>query len=104
MLSADCLYTADVTKKLAIMLHAHLRWPDGVALIAAKRYYFGTGGGVSHFKDCISSLPIATGSGADAHTALSHVGAKLRARTVWLAEDQQSNIREIVQVDYGSEV
>ena len=103
MLSADCLYTAEVTKKLATMLRAHLRWPDGIALVAAKRYYFGTGGGISHFKDCIASLPIAAGSGAGAQTAPPHVGARLRARTVWLAEDRQSNIREIVQVDYTTE-
>jgi hypothetical protein len=96
MLSADCLYTQGVTAKLCDMIRAHLRFPDGVALVAAKRYYFGTGGSVAHFKGLITEDSAAA-------AAASPPARRLRADTVWLAEDGASNIREIVRVCFKAD-
>ena len=95
MLSADCLYTQGVTAKLCDMIREHLRYPDGVALVAAKRYYFGTGGSIAHFKGLINTEKLEPVGQGRRRTR------KLRADTVWLAEDGASNIREIVRVSYS---
>ena len=88
------------------MLRAHLRAPGGVALVAAKRYYFGTGGGVAAFKSQVAACapraaPAAEASGRCGGEPPPQL--RLRAHTVWVAEDRQSNIREIVRVVWEGE-
>eukprot|EP00937_MAST-01D_sp_MAST-1D-sp2_P006267 g6267.t1 len=100
VLSAECVYTADATARLCRMLHAHLRHPDGVALVAAKRYYFGTGGGVGLFKQLIEDEGGSGDEGGSQEGMDRSEVRRLRARTVWTAEDTQSNIREIVRVEF----
>ncbi|EQC39760.1 hypothetical protein SDRG_03186 [Saprolegnia diclina VS20] len=81
VLTAETLYTEDVTISLLAMIKRHLK-RSGVALVAAKTYYFGTGGSVHHFKDLVARE------------------GDMVATTVWNGNDCRSNIREIVQVTY----
>lgn len=67
------------------MIKRHLRRsPTSMALVAAKKYYFGTGGSVQHFLDLVRSEGV------------------FRADVVWEESDCRSNIREIVRVAYAS--
>lgn len=66
------------------MIKRHLRRdPASVALVAAKKYYFGVGGSVQHFLEVVRSEGI------------------FRADIVWEERDSRSNIREIVRVVYA---
>ena len=49
LLSADTIYSPSATPRLWKLLSSQLR-PGGLALIAAKSYYFGVGGSVASFK------------------------------------------------------
>ncbi len=113
ILSSETIYTHEVTLKLCDMLRRHLRYPDGEAFIAAKRYYFGTGGSVAHFKEAIASASASPSAPASAAASAGSSGgssgggsgggsggAPMIAETVWVAEDGRSNIREIVRVAY----
>lgn len=63
----------------------HLRRvPHARALVAAKKYYFGTNGSVQHF------------------VGLVQADGVLRAETVWEERNCRSNIREIVQLSYAA--
>lgn len=67
------------------MIKRHLRRdPASMALVAAKKYYFGVGGSVQHFLDLVQAEGI------------------FRADVVWEEQDSRSNIREIVRVAYAS--
>lgn len=55
-----------------------------MALVAAKKYYFGTNGSVQHFLDLVQSEGI------------------FKTEVVWEERDYRSNIREIVKVTYAS--
>lgn len=67
------------------MIKRHLRRdPASMALVAAKKYYFGVGGSVQHFLDLVQTEGI------------------FRAEVVWEEQDSRSNIREIVRVAYAS--
>ena len=78
--SADTAYRDDVARDLGKAIASNLRAPDGIAFVATKRYYFGTGGGVSSF---LRALP-----------------PDLHATTVWSCQDGASNIRDILQVSF----
>lgn len=54
-----------------------------MALVAAKKYYFGTGGSVQNFLDIVNTEGI------------------FSASIVWEEQDYRSNIREIVQLKYS---
>ena len=82
VLSCETIYTAETLLKVCTLLQRVLRKPDGVALVAAKRYYFGTGGGTVAFLDSLSKVS----------------GGALGGSVAASFEDCQSNIREIVQV------
>ncbi|OQR89230.1 hypothetical protein THRCLA_09844 [Thraustotheca clavata] len=82
ILSAETMYTEQVTTFLLEMIKRHLK-PNGIALIAAKSYYFGTGGSVHHFKTLIQAQGV------------------MKATTVWQSSDGKSNIREIIQVTFN---
>ena len=88
ILSSETIYTHHVTMKLCKVLYRHLAYPNGEALIAAKRYYFGTGGSTEVFKQALQ-------------TPQEHCHGKgkvLCGETVWASEDGKSNTREIVRV------
>lgn len=70
------------------MLESHLQPGTGLALIAAKRYYFGTGGSTEEFRSLLSS------SQASAHGGFS-------CEVVEVVDNGRSNIREILAVSKG---
>lgn len=80
VLSADTLYSSSASQRLWQLVQTQLR-PGGVALIAAKSYYFGCGGSVAEFKTLV---------GTD---------ARFGCRTVRTFEDGASNRRECFAVD-----
>jgi len=67
-------------KQIVKMLERHLRPDSGVALVAAKRYYFGTGGSTEEFRSLLSDLPGFTCSEVD------------------VIDNGRSNIREVLLV------
>jgi hypothetical protein len=73
------LTSLSVACQQTIKRHLH-RSRDAVALVAAKKYYFGTGGSVQHFVELVTS------------------DATLTARVVWEESDGRSNMRAIVEV------
>ena len=83
ILTADTIYAEPQIKKLALFLNTTLaKQNGGIALVAAKRYYFGTGGNVEDFIKEINAVS----------------KGKLICEKVAILEDKQSNIREIIQV------
>ncbi|KAL4093996.1 hypothetical protein PRIC1_011425 [Phytophthora ramorum] len=85
ILTAETIYTEAVAVELYQTIKRHLRRaPNARALVAAKKYYFGTGGSVQHF------------------VGLVQADGVFRAETVWEERDCKSNIREIVQLTYAA--
>ncbi|RHY92887.1 hypothetical protein DYB37_000839 [Aphanomyces astaci] len=82
ILSAETIYTESVSVELFKTIRRHLKRRGGVALVAAKSYYFGTGGSVHHFKSLVSQ------------------DATMVAHTVWESKDARSNVREILQLAF----
>ncbi|OWZ16922.1 hypothetical protein PHMEG_0009211 [Phytophthora megakarya] len=83
ILTAETIYTEAVAVELYQTIKRHLRRaPHARALVAAKKYYFGTNGSVQHFVGLVRSEGV------------------FRAETVWEERDCKSNIREIVQLTY----
>jgi hypothetical protein len=62
------------------MIESHLE-PNGVALIASKKYYFGVGGGTF-----------------DLENLASRSSSTLKYSLVKAFEDGQSNIREVIKL------
>ncbi|CAM9791234.1 unnamed protein product [Pylaiella littoralis] len=71
ILTAETLYTTVVADKVLGMVLKHLS-PGGQALVASKRFYFGTGGSTQYFRDkaaatgrlvCLDTGVIDTGKG-----------------------------------------
>eukprot|EP00943_MAST-04B_sp_MAST-4B-sp1_P002989 g2989.t1 len=83
ILTADTIYAKPQIIKLAIFLNNTLpRQKNSIALVGAKRYYFGTGGNVNDFIDEVNKVS----------------NGKLTCKKVAIYEDKQSNIREIILV------
>ncbi|CAH0486111.1 unnamed protein product [Peronospora farinosa] len=83
ILTAETIYTEAVAVELYQTIKRHLRRASNArALVAAKKYYFGTNGSVQHF------------------VGLVQADGVFRAETVWEERDGRSNIREIVQLTY----
>ncbi|CAI5734349.1 unnamed protein product [Hyaloperonospora brassicae] len=81
ILTAETIYTEAVAVELYQTIKRHLRrTPNARALIAAKKYYFGTNGSVQHFVGLVQADGLFT------------------AETVWQEHDGRSNMREIVQL------
>jgi predicted nicotinamide N-methyase len=76
ILSAEVLYTEENCKKIAFFLDQMLPF-NGQAILANKRYYFGTGGGSTLFESYVNEI------------------GTLTVSTVSSIEDGQSNIRDI---------
>jgi predicted nicotinamide N-methyase len=94
ILSSDTLYSSASMPHLITLIAHHLRANgDGVALIAAKRFYFGVGGSTAEFMSRIRSWPF------EPPLYGTHPnGGTLTASIVRVLEDGASNIREIIAV------
>lgn len=55
ILSADTIYSLEGMRRLWQLVQEQLAWPGGVALVAAKSYYFGVGGSVAEFRRLVGS-------------------------------------------------
>ncbi|TDH72400.1 hypothetical protein CCR75_006911 [Bremia lactucae] len=83
ILTAETIYTEAVAVELYQTIKKHMRpTRDARALVAAKKYYFGTNGSVQHFVSLVKADGV------------------LQAETVWEERNGRSNIREIVQLTY----
>ena len=81
VLSADTIYSVDSQPRLLAAIAAALR-PSGCALVAAKSYYFGVGGGAAQFA-----------AAAERHS--------LSVRVVARFSDGASNVREIMRLEHA---
>lgn len=88
VLSADTIYSGASIGKLWALTRDLLEPEGGLALIAAKSYYFGVGGSVAQLKAAVE----ADGTGAAR-------GLRYTARTVAQFADGKSNVREIVRIE-----
>ena len=82
ILTAETTYRNDLANALAETIADTLAKPNGVAFIATKRYYFGTGGGKAAFLAAIAKFD------------------GLKADVVWSCENGKSNIRDILRVSW----
>lgn len=86
ILSSDCLYNAQVVPTLyRLILDLLRRAPKARALIGAKRYYFGVGGGTH------------------ALTQLVEAEGKLRCRSLRSFADGRSNIRDVIELRWAED-
>jgi hypothetical protein len=79
ILTAETCYTEKVCGEVAALLSTLLKRHRGVALVASKRFYFGTGGGADCFKRDAEKLGLAV-------------------KVVAVEDDGRSNIREVMEV------
>jgi SAM-dependent methyltransferase len=86
ILTSDTLYSsASLPLLLAIMKRLLTKSPMAVALVAAKRYYFGIGGSVGEFLGMVDG------------------DKEIEGSVVRSFEDGQSNIRDIIEVKWSPE-
>ena len=83
VLAAETIYSTASYGRHVRLLRRAMREPDGVAFIAAKRYYFGVGGGIASF-------------GA----AMTRAHPDMEVETVETFSDGASNVREILRVRF----
>eukprot|EP00953_Heterococcus_sp_UTEX-ZZ885_P026941 14509-Heterococcus_DN1.PRE.2 len=81
--------------------------PQGVALVAAKRYYFGCGGGCDYFKQLVNTNTnvdcSSTTSGSNSHSSSGDNSSRLQCETVRVVDTGVANIREILRVTWHNE-
>ncbi len=80
ILSSECIYRSDLFESHAKVIQRCLN-EDGLCLIAAKRYYFGCGGGTIDFTDY-----------------LEHSDCQLKLELALVLENGKSNTREILEI------
>lgn len=119
IVSAETIYATPQIEKISDVLRATLRRPSGIALLAAKRFYFGTGGGVEPFLEHLRGSEGERGVGGrgkeggkegDGGTAPEKKKKikgeeqesvwRLRGRVIRSVEDGRSNIRDIILVQW----
>ena len=83
VLAAETIYSTASYVRHVRLLRRAMRKPDGVAFVAAKRYYFGVGGGTDAF-------------GA----AITNAHPDMEVETVETFSDGASNVREILRVRF----
>jgi len=83
ILTAETIYSLDAIPRLARCIVSLLRPQSGMAIVAAKRYYFGVGGGFLAFNKALRD---------EAHRS----GMQVRAEEPVVIEDGRSNVREIL--------
>ena len=79
ILTSDTIYSPAATPALWSLIRAQLR-PNGVALVAAKSYYFGVGGSTADFCALVAS------------------DARFVCEAIRVFEDGKSNRREVLEV------
>ena len=84
ILSADSLYSCDSMPRLYQLIVDQLCRPTGMALVAAKSYYFGVGGSVALFRDIVQK------------------GGLLECSVLRTIEDGSSNRREILLLKWAT--
>jgi SAM-dependent methyltransferase len=95
ILSAETLYTAASCKALLSAVERFLS-PQGVALLANKRYYFGLGGGTLELQNLLELRRQAQVQGSGAESERQHLILEL----VGSSEDGQSNIRDLLRLQW----
>lgn len=90
ILTSDTIYSSASMVPLLSIIKGLLRPPHGVAFVAAKRFYFGVGGGTGEFLDLVNSTS----------TAINKQETEMYAEVVEVLEDSYSNIREIIKVAF----
>jgi hypothetical protein len=77
--------------------------PHGVALVAAKRYYFGCGGGCDYFKQLVATnANDNTNSNSTVNSSCSSTNSsRLQCETVRVVDTGVANIREILRVTWA---
>ena len=83
ILSSECVYREDLFDSFSAVLDKALAPSNSVCYIAAKRYYFGCGGGTIAFSEYLSSHP---------------VYCHWRVNVVHVEENGFSNTREILEI------
>ena len=81
VVSAETVYTLEAAEQMATLVSRHLARPHGIALIGAKRYYFGTGGSIAAFRDALAKREPA-----------------LECEAALVIDNGHSNIREVLRV------
>ncbi|CAM9145356.1 unnamed protein product [Choristocarpus tenellus] len=81
ILTAETLYNVEVTQKVLDMILRHLA-PEGRAIVASKRFYFGTGGSTAHFRAQVAAE------------------GRLCCRDVKVFDTGRGNIREVMEVTW----
>ncbi|KAL0867333.1 hypothetical protein Bca101_046451 [Brassica carinata] len=84
ILMAETIYSISAQKSLYELIKRCLAYPDGAVYMAAKKYYFGVGGGTRQFLSMIEK------DGVLASTLVSEV------------TDGSSNVREVWKLSYKS--
>ncbi|CAN7015604.1 unnamed protein product [Brassica oleracea var. botrytis] len=82
ILMAETIYSISAQKSLCELIKRCLAYPDGAVYMAAKKYYFGVGGGTRQFLSMIEK------DGVLASTLVSEV------------TDGSSNVREVWKLSY----
>ena len=85
VLSADTIYCTAASTRLWQLVRSQLKRPNGVALIAAKSYYFGVGGSTAAFK------------------ALVDADGRFACESLRTFDDGASNRREVFAVRWRSD-
>lgn len=65
--------------------------PGGQALVASKRFYFGTGGSTQYFREAIAAR----------RPAAAEVSGRLVCSDVAVIDTGKGNIREVLRVSWG---
>lgn len=81
ILTAETLYTTAVADKVLDMVLKHLA-PGGQALVASKRFYFGTGGSTQYFRDLVAA------------------DGRLLCADAVVVDTGKGNIREVLRVSW----
>ena len=82
ILSSECIYREDLFESFSSVVDNALS-PNGVCYVAAKRYYFGCGGGTIEYSDYLSHTPLYSSW----HVEVAHI-----------EENGASNTREILEI------
>ncbi|CAB1097197.1 unnamed protein product [Ectocarpus sp. CCAP 1310/34] len=90
ILTAETLYTTAVADKVLDMVGRHLA-PGGQALVASKRFYFGTGGSTQYFREAIA---------ARCNSAAVEASRRLVCSDAAVIDTGKGNIREVLRVSW----
>lgn len=87
ILASETIYSVQASRDVVKILLRHLVPQSGVALVAAKRFYFGVGGGCDAFRAAAEEERI----------EINNRAFKLSCETVELYDEGNGNIRELLK-------